>query len=101
MAKQSLIQRDLRRRRLSKRYLERRKALKSIIMDRSLSLEQRFSAQLKMSEMPRNGAVTRQRNRCTLTGRPRGCYRKFRLSRIAFRELASSGMLPGVTKSSW
>lgn len=101
MAKQSLIQREIRRKRLANKFADRRKTLKLVIMNRSLSIEQRFSAQLKLSELPRNGAVIRQRNRCVITGRPRGIYRKFQLSRIAFRELASSGMLPGVTKSSW
>jgi small subunit ribosomal protein S14 len=78
-----------------------RDALKKIIKNRSLSLEERIDANLKLAEMPRNSSFTRVRNRCELSGRPRGFYRKFKLSRIALRELASEGFLPGVTKSSW
>ena len=70
-------------------------------MDRSLPIEDRFQAQLKMQQLPRNGAKARVRNRCELTGRPRGVYRKFKLSRIALRDLGSTGQIPGVVKSSW
>ena len=80
---------------------KKRKALKDIIMNRNLPLEERFTAQMKLNEMPRDGSSIRVRNRCLVTGRPRGNYRKFKMSRIAFRELASTGQVPGVLKSSW
>ena len=79
----------------------KRKALKDIIMNRELPLDERFAAQMKLNEMPRDGSFIRVRNRCLVTGRPRGNYRKFKMSRIAFRELASKGMIPGVSKASW
>ena len=80
---------------------KKRKALKSIIMNRELPLDERFAAQMKLNEMPRDGSFIRVRNRCLITGRPRGNYRKFKMSRIAFRELASTGQVPGILKSSW
>ena len=101
MAKTSAVERNKRRVRLAKRFAGRRSALKAIIQDRTLPIEDRFSAQLKLSTLPRNSSKVRSRNRCELTGRPRGYYRKFRLSRIAFRDLASAGQIPGVVKSSW
>ena len=101
MAKKSAIEKNERRRRMVKKSANKRAELKSLIRDRSLPAEERFAAQLKLSKMPRNGAKVRIRNRCMLTGRPRGYYRKFGLSRIALRELASSGQVPGMVKSSW
>ena len=79
----------------------KRARLKAIADDRSLAPEERFAARLKLAEMPRNSSATRIRNRCELTGRPRGTYRKFKLSRLALRELASAGQIPGMVKSSW
>ena len=101
MAKKSSIEKNNRRMKLAKRINPRRERLKAIARDREAPPEERFEAQLKLSELPRNSSVTRVRNRCSLTGRPRGGYRKFKLSRIAVRELASSGLVPGMLKSSW
>ncbi|MEM7192992.1 MAG: 30S ribosomal protein S14 [Pseudomonadota bacterium] len=101
MAKTSMIERDKKRRRLAKKYAERRARLKAIAADQSLPAEERFAARLKLAEIPRNASPTRIHNRCDLTGRPRGYYRKLRMSRIALRELASNGMIPGMVKSSW
>lgn len=101
MAKVSAVQRDLKRRRMNKSLANKRAALKKTIMNKEASVEERFSATLQLAEMPRNSAKNRQRNRCALTGRPRAHHRKFRLSRIAIRDLASRGELPGVVKSSW
>ena len=101
MAKVSLVQRDLKRRKLWNKYKEKRESLLVIANDKSSSAEERFEARLKLSKLPRNSSKSRIRNRCSLTGRPRAVYRKFGLSRIALRELASNGKLPGVVKSSW
>ena len=101
MAKTSSIQRNLKRIRLSKRFLKKRESLKKIIKDKKLPLTERFAAQLKLAKIPRNSAKTRIRNRCEITGRPHGVYRKLRISRIALRDLASKGKIPGMTKSSW
>jgi small subunit ribosomal protein S14 len=101
VAKKSSIEKNARRIRLSKSVATRRARLKAIAIDRTAPPEDRFAAQLKLAEMPRNASPTRVRNRCTLTGRPRGYYRKFKLSRIALRELASAGQIPGMAKSSW
>jgi small subunit ribosomal protein S14 len=101
MAKKSAIEKNERRIKLAKQIAPRRARLKEIATDRTLAPEDRFAAQLKLAMLPRNGSRTRVRNRCALTGRPRGFYRKFRLSRIALRELASSGQVPGMLKSSW
>ena len=101
MAKTSSIQRNLKRIRLAKKFLKKRENLKKIIKNRKLPLEERFAAQLKLAKIPRNSARIRIRNRCEITGRPHGVYRKLRISRIALRELASSGKIPGMTKSSW
>jgi len=101
MAKTSAIQRNLKRIRLSKKFLKKREALKKIIKDKKLPLTERFEAQLKLAKLPRNSARTRIRNRCEITGRPHGVYRKLRISRIALRDLASHGKIPGMTKSSW
>jgi len=101
MAKTSAIQRNLKRIRLSKKFKKKRDDLKKIIKDKKLPLTERFEAQLKLAKLPRNSAKTRIRNRCEISGRPHGVYRKLRISRIALRELASSGKIPGMTKSSW
>lgn len=101
MAKKSAIEKNNRRSRLIARYAAKRARLKAIAKDRSLPAEERFSAQLKLAELPRNSAPVRFRNRCLVTGRPRGYYRKFKMSRIALRELGSVGQIPGLTKSSW
>lgn len=101
MAKKSTIEKNNRRIKLTERYLQRRKELKAVIMSKTTSPEERFAAQMKLSQMPKNSAAARIRNRCELTGRSRGNYRKFKLSRICIRELAGKGLLPGVIKSSW
>ena len=101
MAKESMIQRQKKRERLVKQYAERRAALKETIRDESLPMEERFKATLKLAELPRNSSATRLNNRCQLTGRPRGYYRKLKLSRIMLRDLASKGQIPGMVKSSW
>jgi small subunit ribosomal protein S14 len=101
MAKVSKINNNIKRDRLVARDLGKRNALKAIIKDRELPVEERFDATLKLAQLPRNGAKVRIRLRCELTGRPRGNYRKFKLCRIAFRDLASTGQIPGVTKASW
>jgi small subunit ribosomal protein S14 len=101
MAKKSAVEKNLRRQRLVAKFAARRAALKAIINDDNLSPEERFSARLKLAELPRNSAPTRVRNRCELTGRPRGFYRKLKLSRIGLRDMASSGQIPGMVKSSW
>lgn len=101
MAKLSSINTNNRRKELSDKYANRRNALKKIINDKSLDLNDRIQATIKLSELPRNSAPNRFRNRCEVTGRPRGFYRKFRMSRIALRELGSLGLIPGLTKSSW
>ena len=101
MAKKSMIEKNNRRRRMTKQKSASRLALKTLIMDKDTSMEERFDAVLKLAEMPRNSAKVRIKNRCELTGRPRGFYRKFKLSRIALRDLASGGQIPGVIKSSW
>jgi len=101
VSKKSSIEKNNRRKNMSAKHKARRVALKKIIMNKELPAEERFQASLKLAEMPRNGAPSRIRNRCELTGRPRGYYRKFRLCRMIFRDLASEAMIPGVTKSSW
>ena len=101
MAKTSAVERNLKRARLAKRYAAKREQLKAIARNKDLPVEERFAAQLKLAELPRNSAVTRIRNRCEITGRPRAFYRKLRMSRIAMRDLASQGMIPGMVKSSW
>ena len=101
MAKTSMIERNNKRKRLAKKFKVRRTRLKAIAADRKLPAEDRFAARLKLAELPRNSSPTRIRNRCSITGRPRAVYRKFKLSRLALRELASAGALPGVVKSSW
>jgi len=101
MAKTSAIQRNLKRIRLVKRFLKKRENLKKIIKNKKLPLEERFAAQLKLAKIPRNSSKVRIRNRCEITGRPHGVYRKLKISRIALRDLASKGKIPGMTKSSW
>ena len=101
MAKTSAIQRNLKRIRLSKKFSKKRNDLKMIIKNKKLPLAERFEAQLKLAKIPRNSAKTRIRNRCEITGRPHGVYRKLKISSIALRELALKGRIPGMTKSSW
>ena len=101
MAKISMIERDKKRKRLQKKIDAKYRRLKEQIMDKEISVEERFNVQLKLNKLPRNGSRVRQRNRCEVTGRPRGYYRKFKMSRIALRELAALGLVPGVKKSSW
>ena len=101
MAKQSKIETNNMRKRMALRDGEKRAALKKVVMDRSLSMEDRFVATLKLAKLPRNGAKIRVRNRCEFSGRPHAYYRKLGLSRIALREMGSSGLIPGLVKSSW
>ena len=101
MAKTSQVNRNKMREQMSKRDKPKRQALKDVLMDKTLPVEDRFNASLKLAQMPRNGALVRVRLRCELSGRSRGNYRKFKLSRIALRDLASSGQIPGMVKSSW
>ena len=101
MAKTSSIQRNLKRIRLAKKFLKKRAELKKIIKNKKLPLEERFAAQLKLAKIPRNSSRTRIRNRCEISGRPHGVYRKLKISRIALRDLASKGKIPGMSKSSW
>ena len=101
MAKLSSINKNNRRINLSNRFLKKRKKLKKIIMNKQLPLEERFKAQLKLSGLPRNSSKTRVRNRCQITGRPHGVYRKLKISRIALRQLGLQGKIPGMIKSSW
>ena len=101
MAKTSAVEKNKRRAKLVKQFANKRAKLKAIAKDRSLSPEEQFQARLKLAELPRNSSKVRIRNRCELSGRPRAFYRKFKLSRIALRELASTGQIPGMVKSSW
>lgn len=101
MAKKSAVDKNEKRKKLVARYAEKRERLKAMAIDENLPLEERFKARLKLAELPRNSAPNRVRNRCEVTGRPRGYYRKLKMSRIALRELGSNGMIPGLVKSSW
>jgi small subunit ribosomal protein S14 len=101
MAKLSSIQKNKAREKLAAQFSAKRARLKKIVQDKDVSPEERFEAQLRLAALPRNSSKTRVRNRCELSGRPRAFYRKFKLSRIALRELASAGQIPGVVKSSW
>ncbi|WP_084399664.1 30S ribosomal protein S14 [Henriciella aquimarina] len=101
MAKKSAIEKNEKRRRMVAKYAARRAKLKAMAMDEDRPLEERFHARLKLAELPRNSAPSRIRNRCQVTGRPRGYYRKMKMSRIALRQLGSLGMVPGLVKSSW
>ena len=101
MAKKSSVEKNNRRRRLTKKYAGRRSRLKAVAQDKARPMEERFAAVLKLAEMPRNSSATRIRNRCEMTGRPRAFYRKHKLSRLALRDLGSKGLIPGLLKSSW
>src|SRR5882724_9873995 len=101
MAKKSSIEKNNRRRRLTKQMAPLRARLKAVARDKTKPMEDRFAATLKLAELPRNSSATRIRNRCELSGRPRGFYRKHKLSRIALRDLGSKGLIPGLVKSSW
>ena len=101
MARKSTIEKNQNRERTVASNKGRRERLKAIIYDRNVDVEERWAASMKLAQLPRNGAKIRLRNRCALTGRPRGYYRKLDMSRIALRELASQGLIPGMTKSSW
>ena len=101
MAKLSSVNKNNRRIKLSNKFYTKRKMLKKIVMNKKLSLEERFKAQQKLSKLPRNSAKNRVMNRCQITGRPHGVYRKLKISRIALRDLGLSGLIPGMTKSSW
>jgi small subunit ribosomal protein S14 len=101
MAKKSSIEKNKHRIKLTKQFAARRKRLKAVASDQNLSMEDRFAARLKLAELPRNSAPSRIRNRCEVTGRPRGFIGKMKMSRIAVRELGSRGLIPGLVKSSW
>ena len=101
MAKKSALEKNKKRQKLVEKYAAKRAELKAVAMNEDLSLEERFKARLKLAELPRNSAPNRVRNRCEVTGRPRGYYRKLKMSRIALRELGSNGQIPGLVKSSW
>jgi small subunit ribosomal protein S14 len=101
MAKKSSIEKNNRRARMAESKRATREALKAIVMNRDLPFEERIQATMRLAQMPRNSAPTRVRNRCEVSGRPRGFYRKFKVSRIALRELGSQGLIPGITKASW
>jgi small subunit ribosomal protein S14 len=101
MAKKSSIEKNNNRARMAARHAARRARLKAVATDKDVPIEERFQATVALAQMPRNGAKIRIRNRCQLTGRPRGVYRKFKISRIALRDLGSTGLIPGIVKSSW
>ena len=101
MAKLSSVNKNNKRIKLSNKFFKRREKLKKIVMNKKLSLEERFKAQQKLSKLPRNSAKIRVMNRCKITGRPHGVYRKLKISRIALRDLGLAGLIPGMTKSSW
>ncbi len=101
MAKKAMVERELKRQRMVRKYAARRAALKEIANDGDRPIEERFKARLKLAKLPRNSSPTRLHNRCQLTGRPHGYYRKLKISRIALRELGSMGQIPGLVKSSW
>ncbi len=101
MAKKSMVEREKKRQRLVQKHAAKRAALKAVANDQNVSMEERFKASLKLAQLPRNSSPTRLHNRCELTGRPKGYYRKLKLSRIMLRELGSFGKIPGLVKSSW
>ena len=101
MAKKSAVQKNLKRIKMVNKFEKKRDKLKKIIMNKKLELSERFAAQLKLDKLPKNSAKVRIRNRCGISGRPHGYYRKLKISRIALRDMASSGKIPGITKSSW
>ena len=101
MAKKSAVQKNLKRIKMANRYEKKRNELKKIIMNKKLELAERFAAQLKLDKLPKNSSKVRVRNRCGISGRPHGYYRKLKISRIALRDMASAGKIPGIIKSSW
>ncbi|MCB9994033.1 MAG: 30S ribosomal protein S14 [Hyphomicrobiaceae bacterium] len=101
MAKTSSVEKNNKRRKMAKQFAAKRAALKAMVNDKTATLEERFRAQLKLNELPRNSSPVRVRNRCEVSGRPRGYYRKLKLSRVALRQLGSQGQVPGMVKSSW
>ena len=101
MAKTSSVEKNNRRRKLVKQYANKRAKLKAIVQNKEITMEERFAAQLKLAELPRNSAKNRIRNRCEVTGRPRAYYRKLKMSRLALREMSNQGLIPGMVKSSW
>ncbi len=101
MAKTSSVEKNNRRKRLTKQFAAKRARLKAIARNKTITMEERFAAQLKMAELPRNSSPNRVRNRCEITGRPRAYYRKVKMSRLALREMANQGQIPGMVKSSW
>ncbi len=101
MAKTGMVERNDKRRRIAARDAQKRAELKEVANNKDLPMEERFAARLKLAQLPRNGSPTRIRNRCEVTGRPRGFYRKLKMSRIALRELGNKGLIPGLVKSSW
>jgi small subunit ribosomal protein S14 len=101
MAKKSSIEKNNRRKRMVEAFADKRADLKAMALDESLSLEERFEARIKLAKLPRNSAANRVRNRCEISGRPRGVYRKLRMSRIALRDYGANGFIPGLVKSSW
>jgi small subunit ribosomal protein S14 len=101
MAKTSSVEKNNRRKRLVKQFAGKRARLKAIAQNKTLPMEERFAAQLKLAELPRNSSPNRVRNRCEVTGRPRAYYRKVKMSRLALREMANQGLIPGMVKSSW
>lgn len=101
MAKTSSVEKNSRRRKLVKQYANKRAKLKAIVQSKDVTMEERFTAQLKLAELPRNSAKNRIRNRCEITGRPRAYYRKVKMSRLALREMSNLGLIPGMVKSSW
>ena len=101
MAKTSSVEKNNRRRKMVKQYANKRAKLKAIVQNKDVTMEERFTAQLKLAELPRNSAKNRIRNRCEVTGRPRAYYRKLKMSRLALREMANLGQIPGMVKSSW
>ena len=101
MAKTSSVEKNNRRRKMVKQYANKRAKLKAIVQSKDVTMEERFTAQLKLAELPRNSAKNRIRNRCEITGRPRAYYRKIKMSRLALREMANLGLIPGMVKSSW
>jgi small subunit ribosomal protein S14 len=101
MAKKSSIEKNNRRKRMVEAFADKRADLKAMALDESLSLEERFEARIKLAKLPRNSAANRVRNRCEISGRPRGVYRKLKMSRIALRDYGANGFIPGLVKSSW
>ena len=101
MAKKSAVQKNLKRMKMVSRFEKKRAKLKKIIMNKKLELAERFAAQLKLDKLPKNSSKVRIRNRCGISGRPHGYYRKLKISRIALRDMASAGKIPGIIKSSW